>query len=320
MIDGGSMEQETLPESNPNETSGSDEGTHMAWRNRLVYLSPPLFSMVFSLIITSIILLANPLLGPGILPPVTDPFESVIILLIIGLVGGLATFITYLIFQRGSERLHRIIIAAFLSPLFFILTVFIGQAIFLLLLFQGLNYLHLSLIAMASIMFSAFAIVFIFSDALGLTARNVLFAGYGIILGVFVATNFTWVISLAILIILAIQDTFFAVRLGPTIVEGDPKHHARTAFTFVIGPLIIGVGDLIVYAALVAYSLRYLGFLFSGLTLIAITFGCIINTQIVVKYPNKAIPGLPAPLICALVPIGVGLALSLIFGIMILPF
>ncbi|MFW9934687.1 MAG: hypothetical protein ACFFDU_04035 [Candidatus Thorarchaeota archaeon] len=298
----------------------AEEATQMGWRNRLVYLSPPVFSMLFSLIITSIILLANPLLGPGIFPPVTDPFESLLVLLIIGFVGGLATFVTYIIFQRGSERLHRIIIAAFLSPLFFILTVFIGQAIFLLLLFQGLNYLHLSLIAMASIMFSAFAIVFIFSDALGLTARNVLFAGYGIILGVFVATNFTWVISLAILIILAIQDTFFAIRLGPTIVEGDPKRHARTAFTFVIGPLIIGVGDLIVYAALVAYALRYLGLISSGLTLIAITIGCIINTQIVVKYPNKAIPGLPVPLICALVPIGVGLALSLIFGIVILPF
>lgn len=315
MVDGGSMDNEGLPTGNETESSQKETRVRLSWRNRLVYLSPPILSMVFSLIITSIIMAANPLLTPGVLPPITNLHESLLVLLIIALVGGLATFATYLVFQRGSERLHRIIIAAFLSPLFFILTVFIGQAIFLLLLFQGLNYLHLSLIAMASIMFSAFAIVFIFSDALGLVARNVLFAGYGIILGVFVATNFTWLISLAILIILAVQDTFFAMRLGPTIVDADPKQHARTAFTFVIGPLIIGVGDLIVYAALVAYALRYLGLLATGLTFFAIVIGCLINTHIVAQYPNKAIPGLPIPLLCALVPIGTGLIMALWFGI-----
>lgn len=309
------MDGKGLPEGNETEPSKEETGVRLSWRSRLVYLSPPIFAMVFSSVITLIIMAANPLLTPGSLPPITNFFESLLVLLIIALVGGLATFATYLAFQRGSERLHRVIIAAFLSPLFFILTVFIGQAIFLLLLFQGLNYLHLSLIAMASIMFSAFAIVFIFSDALGLMARNVLFAGYGIILGVFVATNFTWLISLAILIILAVQDTFFAMRLGPTIVEADPKRHARTAFTFVIGPLIIGVGDLIVYAALVAYALRYLGLLATGITFIAIVIGCLVNTQIVAKYPNKAIPGLPIPLLCALVPIGIGIVMALWFGI-----
>ncbi|MFW9832171.1 MAG: hypothetical protein ACFFD8_10400 [Candidatus Thorarchaeota archaeon] len=281
------------------------------WRKRLRYLYPVIFSMLFSLFITYIVLLANPLLYPGLFPPITNLFESLIILLVVGTVGGAATFITYIVFQRGSETLHRILIAAFISPLFFILTVFIGQAIFLLLLFQGLNNLHLSLLALASIMFSAFAIVFIFSDAIGITGRNVLFAGYGIILGVFLAVNFTWLISLAILIILAIQDTFFAMRLGPTIVEADPKQHARSAFTFVVGPLVIGVGDLIVYASLVAYALRYFGWLLVAFTLIAIIIGCLINTQIVTKYPNQAIPGLPIPLICSLIPIGIGLAMVL---------
>lgn len=265
--------------------------------------------MVFSLFVTLLIVIANPFLDIGIFPPLTNLYETIIALLVIALVGGVATFVTFQVFQRGSETLHRIIIAAFISPLFFILTVFIGQAIFLVLLFQGLTNLHLSIIALGSIMFSAFSMVFIFTDALGMMGRNVLFTIYGIILGVFIATNFTWVISMALLIILAIQDTIFAIRLGPTIVEADPQRHARAAFTFVVGPLIIGVGDLIVYAALVSYALRYIGWTFAAVTLFAVLIGCLINTQIVVKRPNQVIPGLPIPLICALVPISIGLGL-----------
>ncbi|MFX1317945.1 MAG: hypothetical protein ACFE9D_01180 [Promethearchaeota archaeon] len=287
----------------------------LSWRERLYYITLPIFSMVFSLLIAYLVILANPLLQPGIFPPTMDVFQTLLVLFVIGFTGGLATFFTFLIFQRGSERVHRILIAAFVSPLFFILTVFIGQAIFLLLLFQGLSFLHLSLLALASIMFSAFSIVFIFTDALGELARNILFAGYGIILGVFLAVNFTWVISLAILLILAAQDTFFAIRLGPTMIEADRKHHVRTAFTFVIGPLVMGVGDLIVYAALVAYAFRYLGWFFSGLAFVAITIGCLLNTQIVARYPNRAIPGLPVPMICALVPIGIGLFMVVSLGI-----
>lgn len=286
----------------------------LTWRERLHYLYPSILSMIFSLFVTYLVLLSNPYLYPGMFPPIASLIETILILLVIGLIGGIATFATFMVFQRGSELLHRILIAAFVSPLFFILTVFVGQAIFLVLVFQGLTNLHLSLIAMASIMFSAFAVVFIFTDALGTAGRNAIFTIYGIILGVFIGVNFTWFISMALLIILAIQDTIFATRLGPTIVEADQQAHVRTAFTFAVGPLVIGVGDLIVYAALVAYALRYLGWLFTAVTFSAILLGCLINTQIVARYPNKAIPGLPIPLICALFPISIGLGL-ISFGI-----
>jgi len=305
-VDGAPMDNEDTP-STPLE--GNDIQIRLPRRTRITYLYAPIFSMGFSLFITYLIVISNPFLDIGIFPPITDFYETIIVLLIIAVVGGVATFATFQVFQHGSETLHRVIIAAFISPLFFILTVFMGQAIFLVLLFQGLTNLHLSLIALASIMFSSFAIVFIFSDALGVMGRNVLFTLYGIILGVFIATNFTWVISLALLVILAVQDTIFAMKLGPTIIGADPHRHARSAFTFVVGPLIIGVGDLIVYAALVAYTLRYIGWTFAALTFIAVLIGCLINTQIVVKRPNQVIPGLPIPLICALIPISIGLAL-----------
>ena len=313
------MNAEPAIEASQKEMELTETSVRLGWRERLYYITLPILSMVFSLFITYLVILANPLLEPGIFPPITNVLETLLILFIIGFAGGLATFITFLIFQRGSERIHRILIAAFVSPLFFILTVFIGQAIFLLLLFQGLNFLHLSLLALASIMFSAFSIVFIFTDAIGGVARNILFAGYGIILGVFLAVNFTWIISLAILLILAVQDTFFAIRLGPTMIEADRKQHARTAFTFVIGPLVMGVGDLIVYAALVAYAFRYLGWFLSGWTFLAIAIGCLINTKIVAHFPNKAIPGLPIPMICALVPVGIGL-LMVVFLAIPIPF
>ena len=161
-------------------------------------------------------------------------------------------------------------------------------------------------------MFSAFSMVFIFTDALGPGARNGLFTVYGVILGVFLGVNFTWYISLMLLVILAVQDTLFAMRLGPVIVDADISRHARSAFTFVVGPMIIGVGDLIVYASLVAFSLRYIGWTFTLFTFIAVLIGCLVNTQIVAKYPNKAIPGLPIPLLIALIPIGIGLGLLLL--------
>ncbi len=315
LVDDGSMDARNLPPKVSEQTKVEKLDVFLSWRRRLQYLYPIILAMVFSLAITYLVISTNPLLNPGILPPITSPIDTLIILSVIGLAGGLATLATFYVFQHGSETIHRILIAAFVSPLFFILTVFIGQAILLLLLFQGLNSLHLSLLALASIMFSVFSLVFIFTDALGSTARNVLFVFYGIILGVFLAVNFTSIISLAILIILAIQDTIFAVKLGPAMVDVDRKAQARSAFTFVIGPLIIGVGDLIVYAALVSYALRYFGWLFSGVTLVVILIGCLINTQIVVKRPNQAIPGLPVPMICALIPIGIGLAMFFIIGV-----
>ncbi|MDO8055335.1 MAG: hypothetical protein Q6361_00600 [Candidatus Hermodarchaeota archaeon] len=283
----------------------------LSWSDRLRYLYPPFVVMLFSLFIAYIVLLANPLFFIGG-PPSTDLLESILVLIVIGLIGGAATLATYIVFQHGSEWMHRVLIAAFVSPLFFILTVFIGQAVFLILIYRGLTNLHLSMIALASIMFSAFSMVFIFTDALGHGARNGLFTVYGVILGVFLGVNFTWYISLMLLVILAVQDTFFAMKLGPVIVEADISRHARSAFTFVVGPMVIGVGDLIVYASLVAFSLRYLGWFFAGYTFITVLIGCLANTQIVSKYPNKAIPGLPIPLLVSLIPIGFGLSLFML--------
>jgi hypothetical protein len=309
------MDTGNFPPEGSKQTKVTQIDVSLSLRERLQYLYPSILAMVFSLAVTFLVVSTNPLLNPGILPPTLSPIDTLIMISVIGLAGGLATLVTFYIFQHGSELLHRVLIAAFVSPLFFILTVFFGQAILLLLLFQGLNTLHLSFLALASIMFSTFSLVFIFTDALGSTARNVLFVFYGIILGVFLAVSFTSLISLAILIILAIQDTLFAMKLGPTMVDVDRKVHARSAFTFVIGPLIIGVGDLIVYAALVSYALRYFGWIFAGITFITILIGCLINTQIVAKYPNQAIPGLPAPMMCALIPIGIGLATFFLFGV-----
>ena len=288
-----------------------DSSVKLSWADRLRYLYPPVVAMLFSLFIAYLVLIANPLFFISG-PPSSDPFISLLVLIIIGLIGGAATLATYLVFQHGSEWMHRVLIAAFVSPLFFILTVFIGQSIFLVLIYRGLTNLHLSFIALGSIMFSAFSMVFIFTDALGPGARNGLFTVYGVILGVFLGVNFTWYISLMLLVILAVQDTLFAMRLGPVIVDADISRHARSAFTFVVGPMIIGVGDLIVYASLVAFSLRYIGWTFTLFTFIAVLIGCLVNTQIVAKYPNKAIPGLPIPLLIALIPIGIGLGLLLL--------
>ncbi len=283
------------------------------WRLRSLY--PPTLAMVASLILSFLVISSNPLLYQFQLPNIVILSESLLIVAIIGLVGGVATLITFFIFKRGGEFLHRIIIAVFVSPIFFLLTIFIGEAILLLIFFQGMTNLLLSFLAMGSIFFASMSVILILSDVLGTTGRNVIFTMYGIILGVFLGTNFTWYSSLALMAVLAAEDTLFATKLGPTMVEADPKQHARSAFTFVVGPIIIGIGDLVVYAALVAYSFRFFGWIPAWITIFALLIGCLLNTVVVSLRPNKVIPGLPIPLLCALVPILFSLAHVTLLGL-----
>jgi hypothetical protein len=285
------------------------------WYWRLQALYAPILAMIASLILSFLVISSNPFLYQFRLPNAAVLAESLLVVAIIGLVGGAATLITFFIFRRGGELLHRIVIAVFVSPIFFLLTVFIGEAILLLIFFQGMTNLVLSFLAMASIFFASMSVILILSDAIGTTGRNVIFTMYGIILGVFLGTNFTWYSSLALLAVLAAEDTLFATKLGPTIVEADPKQHARTAFTFVVGPIVIGIGDLVVYAALVAYSFRFFGWIPAWITIFAILIGCLLNTIVVSLRPNKVIPGLPIPLLCALVPILISLTHITLLGL-----
>ncbi|MFX1562898.1 MAG: hypothetical protein ACFFDP_06285 [Promethearchaeota archaeon] len=291
-----------------------EQDTESSWSLRIKSLFLPGLAMILSLILTSLVIASNPSVYAFVFPNEVALIEGLIVILIIGVVGGVATLITFFVFRRGGELLNRVIIAVFVSPVFFLLTIFIGQAILLLLFFQGMTNLHISLIAMASIFFSAMSLVLIFTDALSPTFRNVVFTIYGLILGVFIGCNLSWYASLALLIVLAAEDTLFATKLGETIVEADPRQHARSAFAFMIGPIMIGIGDLVVYAALTAYSLRFFGWNIAYITMGAILVGCFINGYLIVRQPNRVIPGLPIPLICALVPILISLSQITLMG------
>jgi hypothetical protein len=276
--------------------------------------------MLVSLGLTSLVIASNPFLYRFALPTPALLMESLVGTLIIAVVGGAATAATFLVFRRGGEVLSRIVMAIFLSPVFFLLIVFVGETILLLLVFQGQRTLYFSLIAFGSIFFASLSIVLILSDAVGITGRNAIFAFYGLILAVFLGCSFSWYSSLAVLGVLAAEDTLFAAKLGPSIVKADPRRQARSAFAFAVGPVVIGVGDLVVAGALVAYSLRFFGWLVAALTAVAVLIGCAINTAIAARQPDRVIPGLPIPLLCALVPISASLlqltALTITLGLL----
>jgi hypothetical protein len=280
----------------------------LGWRKTLLYLSPPALAMLVSLILTALVVSNNPFLYPFTLPSLPELIENLLVTAVIAVIGGLATVATFMIFRRGGEFLTRVVIAVFVSPIFFLLIVFLGETILLVLFFQGRNSLSLSIIAFASIFFASISVVLILSDALGSSGRNTIFTMYGLILGVFLGCTFTWYSSLAVMGVLAAEDTLFAAKLGPSIVDADPHTQVRSAFAFVVGPMVIGIGDLVVAAALVAYSLRFFGWTIAALTTIAVMIGCFINVRIVARRPNRVIPGLPIPLLCALVPILLSLA------------
>lgn len=282
---------------------GADAPVRLGVQRTLYYLSPPAIVMGISLVLTSLVIASNPFLYQFTLPTLAALIENLLVTAVIALIGGVATAATFVIFRRGGELLSRIVVAVFISPVFFLLTVFLGETVLLLLFFQGRNSISLSIIAFASIFFAAISVVLILSDALGSSGRNLVFTIYGLILGVFLGTSFTWYSSLAVMGVLAAEDTLFATRLGPTIVDADPHRQVQSAFAFVVGPMVIGIGDLVVAGALVAYSLRFFGWVIALLTAIAVLVGCFINVRVVARRPNHVIPGLPIPLLCALVPI-----------------
>jgi len=281
----------------------------------LRYLSLPLIAMATALGLTVAVLEANPqfLIFP-IFPSEADILGSLIVVALIVAAGTVATVATFMVFQRGGERLSRVIMAAFMSPMFFLLTVFIGEAI-LLILIRGLDLIHYTLIAMASIYFALLSVVFILTDALSVQGRNVIFAVYGLILGVFLGCMLSWYSTLALVCVLAAEDTLFAAKLGPTVAEADPSQHARSAFVFRIGRMVMGVGDLVVFATLVSYALRFFGWGIALATLIAVAVGCSINSWLAAGRPGKVLPGLPIPLLCALAPIIPSLAMVTWIGL-----
>jgi hypothetical protein len=282
---------------------GADAPVKLGVQQTLHYLSPPAVVMAISLVLTSLVITSNPFLYQFTLPTLAALIENLLVTAVIALIGGLATAATFLVFRRGGELLSRLVVAVFVSPVFFLLIVFVGETVLLLLFFQGHSQLSLSIITFASIFFAAISVVLILSDALGASGRNLVFTIYGLILGVFLGTSFTWYSSLAVMGVLAAEDTLFATKLGPTIVDADPHRQVRSAFVFVVGSMVIGIGDLVVAGALVAYSLRFFGWIIAILTAVAVLVGCSINVRIVARRPNRAIPGLPIPLLCALVPI-----------------
>jgi hypothetical protein len=294
------------------------KGTEVVgWRQTLVYLALPVISMLVSMLITWLVVSANPYLYSITLPTLGTLIEGLIFMVVIGIVGGIATAITFQTFKRGGELFHRILIGAFLSPVFFLLSIFVGETLLLIITFQAPNQFFLSLISMSSIFFAMLSIALIMTDALGASGRNFVFSIYGIVLGVFLCIAFPWFSSLSLMAVLAAADTFFARKLGPIVIEADPNSHSRSAFVFVIGDMVIGIGDLIIYSALVSYAMRFFGPTIAFYTLLAVIIGCIINTQLVARNPNRILPGLPIPLLCALVPILFSLYQVTMLGLML---
>jgi hypothetical protein len=272
-------------------------------RETLVYLILPVVAMLVSLFITWLVVTVN----PGYLTPsditMETLIEGLVFMVVVGVIGGLATAATFMVFKRGSELFSRVLISAFLSPVFFLLCIFVGETLLLLISFRAQSQILFSIISLASIFFAMMSIALIISDALGPGGRNAIFSIYGIVLGVFLCIAFPWFSSLSLIAVLSAADTFFARKLGAMVVHADPRSHSRSAFVFVIGDLVIGIGDLIIYSALVSYALFFFGSIIALYTLVAVIIGCIINTQLVARNPNRIIPGLPIPLLCAMVPI-----------------
>ncbi|MFX1475120.1 MAG: hypothetical protein ACFFCO_06575 [Promethearchaeota archaeon] len=114
-----------------------DDKVDLGLRQTLVYLILPALAMLISFLITSLVVTANPYLYGITLPTREGLIEEVISMLVIGIVGAIATAATFLAFKRGGELLDRLIIGAFLSPVFFLLCIFLGQSRLLILSFQA---------------------------------------------------------------------------------------------------------------------------------------------------------------------------------------
>lgn len=230
---------------------------------------------------------------PSPIPQGMTLFEIFYTTLISVIFGMLVVFFIYFILIKRHKADH-LVVAAIMSPIIFITTIFSGNTL-LLILFKSATpnpFLYM-IVSFLSIYLTILSFALIMTDILPNSLKNLFVIAYSSIFGTFLGISLPTFTMFFILLVLVIEDYLLISRMPPITYE-DKIHDAYSYTQITYNNILIGAGDFVVYSVISSHTMLYFGlaiWLFVSLCLI---IGIYISLRNLGK-SKKYIPALPIP-------------------------
>ena len=229
--------------------------------------------------------------------------ELIIMGVVQSVLGVFVVLTLFYLLSRKSRGVQKIAVAFIVSPILFLVYLFLGQSI-LILLFKGTNDPFQGVLLVLTLGISILSIVLIMIDAIAPTIRNLFVAFYGSTFGTFLGLT-TVTASMSILIFSLIVEDFFLTKYNPIVedermdskIGSDPFDYTRIESE----SIVIGVGDFVAFSLIAAHSVAYFPLFVTALSILMMFAGIIINITILSK-EGEILPAIPLPAILAVVP------------------
>lgn len=229
--------------------------------------------------------------------------ELIIMGVVQSVLGVFVVLTLFYLLSRKSRGVQKIAVAFIVSPILFLVYLFLGQSI-LILLFKGTNDPFQGVLLVLTLGISILSIVLIMIDAIAPTIRNLFVAFYGSTFGTFLGLT-TVTASMSILIFSLIVEDFFLTKYNPIVedesmdskIGSDPFDYTRIESE----SIVIGVGDFVAFSLIAAHTVAYFPLFVTVLSILMMFAGIIINISILSK-EGEILPAIPLPAILAVVP------------------
>ncbi len=217
--------------------------------------------------------------------------------------GVFVVLILFYLMSRRGKGVQKIAVAFIVSPILYLVSLFIGQSI-LILIFTGSNEPFQGALLVISLGISMLSIVLIMIDAIPPTIRNLFVAFYGSTFGTFLGLT-TVTASMSVLILSLIVEDFFLTKYNPIVddelmdskIGSDPFDYTRIQSESVA----VGVGDFVAFSLIAAHAFAYFPIFVWGMSMLMMIVGIIINISILAKV-GVILPAIPLPAVLAVVP------------------
>ena len=231
------------------------------------------------------------------------PVELLIQGLISTTMGIFVVLVLFYFMARRGKGVQKIAVAFIVSPILYLISLFLGQSI-LIILFTGATELYQGALLVVSLGISMLSIVLIMIDAIPPNIRNLFVAFYGSTFGTFLGLT-TPTPSMSILVFSLIVEDFFLTRYNPIVDEeimdakigSDPFDYTRIQSDTVA----VGVGDFVAFSLIASHAYAYFPAFVWGMSMLMMFVGIIINITILAKV-GEILPAIPLPAVLAVIP------------------
>lgn len=265
------------------------------------------------------LLIANAVKGTGfIMVNVTVSYTllDMVVQAIVSTVLGVAVVGSlFWLLQRQGRGARRLMVAFFISPMLFFVSIFLGQA-FLLVLFKGSASLFEGLLLLVSLGVSMLSIALVLIDAIPPVLRNGFVAFYGGIFGTFMGITFITTSMVVVILSLIVED-YSLTKFAPAVqvvsmtdrIGSDPFDYTRIQSESVA----VGVGDYVAYSLIGAHALIFFPPHVWIMSVLLAVLGILVNAFVLA--PDEGIlPAIPLPAALAVFPWIVHMATLAVFA------